>query len=113
MPLANNTGVIVVVLEKFWSGKSIGGDERFGESPKYAAFQGAAPIVAAGDNTVAGGSADRGRSVRIGEPHAFPRQAVAVRCGCPAVRMRQVPIPKVISENENNIRLVGGVRGDK
>ena len=59
VPLANNAGVVAVLLEKFWCGESIGGDERFGEPPKHAALQGAAPIVAASDDAVAGGRADR------------------------------------------------------
>ena len=45
----------------------------------------------------------------IGESHTLACQAVAMRRGGPATRMRQISIPKVISENEYDVWLVGGV----
>ena len=59
VPLANDAGVIAVIMQKLWHGESIGGNEWFRQPPKDAFLQSATPIVAACDDAVAGWCADR------------------------------------------------------
>ena len=109
VPLANDAGVIAVLLQKLWRGESIGGDERLRQPPKDAFLQRAPPIVAACDDAVAGWRADRRRRVGVGEAHSFVCQAVAVRRPRLPSSVREIAITKIVGKNENNIRLVGGM----
>jgi hypothetical protein len=93
----------------WWNGVAMidaNNDGWLGESPKHPSLQLAAPIVAAGDDAVAGGRADRRRGVGVSKAHALPGQAIAVRCPRPDTGVGEIAVAKIVGKNENNIRLV-------
>ena len=68
-----------------------------------------------GEQTVAGGRADRGRRMRVGEPHPLARQPVEMRRGHFRLRVvaADVAVAEVVREDDEDVRIarVGGEGG--
>lgn len=114
VPFADAGGVVALALEHGGDGEAPLLDEARAETAEDGFLQLAAPVVAAGDDTVTRGRADGGGGVCVGEDDALTREAVYVRGGDLAfgVQAAHVTIAEVVAEDEDEVRLFGGLGGD-
>lgn len=115
VPFAKGGGRVAVVAEETRDGRATGLDERRVVALEDALFQTSAPGVAAGEERVARGSAERGGGVRVGEAQALAGEAVEVR-GRPRaawVVTGDVADPEIVGENVDDVRRSRGAGGDE
>ena len=113
VPFADAGGVVAVLFEEAGDGEAIFGDEGFGEASEHAALEVGTPVVAAGEEAVAGGGADAGGSVGVGKAHAFGGEAVEIGGGDFAVRVvgGDVAVALVVGEDDDDVGPVSGEGG--
>ena len=103
VPFADHRSVVMVLLQEFRDRQSVFRDQRLRQAPKHTALEVCPPIIAAGDNAVSGGRAHRRGRVRVGEPHALPGQAIAVRRRRLAAGVGEVAVAEIVGEYVNDI----------
>ena len=105
MPFAEAGGLIALFFEQGGYGELAGFDEGRGIAVEYPALQAGPPVIAAGKDTVAGGGADGGTAVGIGENHALRGQAIQIRRGqlAAGIETFYITIAEVVRQDVNDI----------
>ena len=114
MPLANHGGMIAGALQKMADCGSFGRDEVFASSVENAAGKPGTPVVAPGEQSVASGSADGARRVRVQEGEAFVGHSLQVRRLDFAIGIggRNVSNAKIVCHHEDDVGQIVCRRGN-
>jgi len=109
MPLADAGCRVAVGVQESGQGQPPRFDQRRRAPAEDAALQPGSPRVAAGQERVAGGSADRRWTVGIGEPDAFAGQTVEVGSRYSGLRVvgAEVAVAEVVGEDQQDVRPLG------
>ena len=110
MPLTETARCVALLLEQASDGQPILGDERRREATEDSGLQARTPMVATGQQAVAGRRADAGRGVPVGEAEAALGQGIQIRCRDLALRVvrREIPEALIVGQDDDDIRTVGG-----
>ena len=107
VPLADGGGGVAIFLQQGWHGETILGDEwRIVGAVEHALLEPAAPRVTTGEQAVAGGRADGGAAVGVGERHALRGEAVEVgRLDFSAGRVERlhVAVSEIVGEDVDDV----------
>ena len=112
MPLTNHRRAVAVLFCKGADRHPIRRDQRLAKHADNPALQFRAPVIAPGEQRVAGRRAHPGRRMSVGEAHALRREPVDVRRGnFPALRVvaLDIAVTEVVGEDDEDVGL-GGVR---
>ena len=104
MPLADASGDVARPLEQRGERQASLFDQQRVVGPDRAVARPGAPAIAASQQVVAAGRADRRRRVPLGESHPFPRQPVDVRR--PDLRRAiaaDIAVAEVVGENNDDV----------
>ena len=110
MPFADAGGRIPLLPEHGRHGGAGGRDHGRSVRGKDAVLHPRPPVVAAGENAVARGRADRCRSMRIGEGHPLRRELVEVRrrdLAALRVQALHIAVAEVVGEDVDDVGFCG------
>lgn len=105
MPFADRRGGVAPLPEQRGDGEAAGPDQGRVEAVQHPAFQPRPPAVTSREQAIAGGRADGRGRVRVGEPHAFSRQAVDVRRGNLGLRVvaGDIAVAEIVGKDKNDV----------
>ncbi len=103
--------MVALVLQKSWQCDPVFGDERRLVASDHPFLKAGSPGVASGQKTVPGWRAASGVGVGVGETLGLRAEPIQIRGGDLVVWIVGLNIAdsKVVSQNENDIRLLSGV----
>lgn len=106
VPLSNDSGVVALFFEKACDGGTLWSDEAGSEALHDAALVFGSPVIAPGEKTVAGGSADCGAGMSVSENHPFFCKAIDGGGGdftALRIEVLDVAVSEVITKDEDDV----------
>ena len=116
VPFADGGGVVAFLLQQGGQVEAVRLDVERRECAEDLMGKRSAPAVASGEQGVAGGGADGGRRVAVGEAAAFGGESVD-GWGADQFRVGAVaagaPVAVVVGEDHDDVGPIGGLRGQR
>ena len=118
MPFPKHGGAVALLFQKVREGEPARRDERLFPHIDNEILQPRPPWMAPGEQRVAGGRADRGAGMRVGEKHPLRREFINLRRGdfpTRGVVALRVPVAEIVREDHHDIGpdILGGNRGSR